>query len=125
MSQSREELIRANFEVHRDLHWATTLEPRFREYELDPDAMRHYREAWNVFAEDRDWSWWKEESRRYSNDELKSETAECLEELKVVEARRPGRKRADLGPQSLADILGDALQPSTELVHSLTKTQER
>jgi hypothetical protein len=44
--------------------------------------MRHYREAWTAFAEDRDLSWWKEEARHYSNEELKAEIAECLEELK-------------------------------------------
>jgi hypothetical protein len=122
----RGELIRTHFEVQRDLHWAATLEPRLGEYNLSPDAMRHYREAWNVFAEDRDWSWWKEEARHYSNDELKAEIAECLEELEAIETRQPARERAEDTRQRLQGILsGQTVQAGSEPANTRTRTQER
>lgn len=105
---SRDQLVRAHFEVQRDLHWETTLEPRFRRHHVDADAMRHYREAWNVFSEDRDWNWWKDEARHSSNEELKTEIAECMEEIKALGMRQPGRDQATTGGETFHDIVNRA-----------------
>jgi hypothetical protein len=105
---SRDDVVRAHFEVQRDLHWVATLEPRFRGHTPNPDAMRHYREAWNAFAEDRDWSWWKEEARHYSNDELKAEITECMAEINALGMRQSARDQATTGGQTFHDIANRA-----------------
>ena len=45
---SRDQLVRANFDAYSDLEWVKNLEPKFRQYHLDAEALRHYREAWNA-----------------------------------------------------------------------------
>jgi hypothetical protein len=102
---SREQLVRAHFEAHRDLMWADAMEPRLKGYDLNGDAMKPYREAWNAFVEKRDWEWWRDETRRSTNDELKAEIGDCLRELKSREMRQSVHGRADTGRQSFYEIL--------------------
>jgi hypothetical protein len=102
---SREQLVRTHFEVHRDLEWSKELEPRFRKYNPNPDAMRHYREAWVVFMEDRDGDEWWDLMRKVSNDELKREIAGCVAELKALGMRQPGRDKATTGGRTFHDIV--------------------
>jgi hypothetical protein len=106
---SRDDLVRAHFEVHRDLEWSKELEPKFREYNASPDAMRHYREAWIVFMEDRDWEYWRDDvTRRSSNEELKAEVAERVAEIKGLEMRQSARDQATTGGQTFHDIVNRA-----------------
>jgi hypothetical protein len=93
---SRKQLVREHFEVHRDLEWAERFEPKFRQLNPSPEAMQHYRKAWDVFIEDRDWEHWRdEETRRTPNEELKAEIAWYKAEAKAIEMRRSMRDQAD------------------------------
>jgi hypothetical protein len=105
---SRDELIRAHFDAYSDLVWAKDLEPRFREYDLDVDSMRHYREGWNAHTEKRDWAWWQDHVKNWSNDKLNAEIAECTEEIKALGMRQPGRDQATTGGQTFRDIVNRA-----------------
>jgi hypothetical protein len=124
---NRGELVRVHFELYRDLYWSQEMEPKFKGLNPSPDAMRHYREAWDVFIEDRDWEHWRnDETRRCSTDELRAEIAVYNAEIKALEMRRSARGPADTERPSLKDILsGNAVQPAAELVYSLTRSMER
>jgi hypothetical protein len=105
---SREQLVRAHFEAYRDLMWADAMEPRLKGYDLNSDAMKPYREAWNAFVKERDWDWWWDETRRISNEELKAEIGDCLKELKSREMRQSGRDQATNGGRTFHDIVNRA-----------------
>lgn len=105
---SRDELIRAHFDAYSDLVWAKDLEPKFREYDLDADSMRHYREAWNAHTEKRDLDWWQDRVKNSSNDESKAEIAECKEEITALGMLQPGRDQATTGGQTFHDVVNRA-----------------
>ncbi len=105
---SREQLVRASFEAFRDLMWADAMEPRLRGYELNSDAMKPYREAWNAFVEETDWDWWRYETRRSSNEELKCQNAAFLSEIKSREMHQSMRDQATTGGRTFHDIVNQA-----------------
>ena len=84
MTQPRDQLIRRHFEAMRDLIWAETLEPKFREYRVDAATMKTFREAWNHYAEKRDWAWWQNEAKSDSNDHLEDMLMDCFEKLDAI-----------------------------------------
>jgi|SRR5581483_12291988 len=84
MPSFRDNLIRAHFEAHRDLTWAETLEPRFREQGVAGEALEALRQAWNKHVEKHDWAWWQENSKRSSNAELDYERMDCIEKLDAI-----------------------------------------
>jgi hypothetical protein len=104
----RNQLVRANFEAYRDLKWADAIEPRLKGHDLNSDEMKAYRDEWNAFVEKRDWDWWRHETRRSSNEELKAEIAECMDEIKALGARHVVRDRATTGGSTLHDIINRA-----------------
>jgi hypothetical protein len=116
-----------HFELYRDFYWSQEMEPKLRELNSSPDAMRHYREAWDVFIEDRDWQYWREdETRRCSNEELTAEIAVYKAELKSLDMRRSTRDQADGARQSLKDILsGNIPQSAAEPAHAQTRSMGR
>ena len=124
---TRSQLVRAHFELYRDLYWSQEMEPKLRELNSSPDAMRHYREAWDVFIEDRDWQHWREdETRRCSNEELRAEISVYKAELKSLDMRRSTRDQADGARQSLRDILsGNIGQSAAEPAHAQTRSMGR
>jgi hypothetical protein len=120
---SRKQLVREHYEVHRDLEWAERFEPKFRELNSSPEAMRHYRQAWDMFSEDRDWEHWRdEETRRTPSEELKAEIAWYKAEAKAIEMRRSMRDQADPPRETFRDIL---CQSSGQLCPDLIQTQMR
>ncbi len=120
---TRSQLVREHFEVHRDLEWAETFEPKFRELNPSPEAMHRYREAWDVFMEDRDWEHWREEeTRRTPNEELKAEIAWYKAEAKAIGMRRSAEHQTDPSRTTLRDILS---QSSGQPVPDMTQTQTR
>jgi hypothetical protein len=124
---SREQLVRTNFEAYRDLMWADAMEPRLKGYDLNSDAMKPYRDAWNAFVEKRDWDWWRYETRRSSNEELKAEIAECMDEIKALGSRQAVRDRATTDGQTFHDILnrpGDGERSTPEAALTPTKGRE-
>ena len=68
--KDRQALIRRHFEAVRDVAWAEDLEPKLRAAGTDNARMQGFREAWNRFAEAKDWPWWRAESARYSDERL-------------------------------------------------------
>jgi hypothetical protein len=84
MATTRDNLIRRHFEAMRDLTWAETLEPKFREQGVDPAAMKEYREAWNRHSETRDWAWWQHESKGDSTERLEDMLMDCIEKLDAI-----------------------------------------
>jgi hypothetical protein len=125
MSTSREELVRSHFELYRDLYWSQEMEPKFLQLNPSPDAMRNYRQAWDVFIEDRDWEHWRtDETRRCSNDELRAEIAVYQAEIKALEMRRTAR--SDPAKSSFQEILaGNTARPSAEPALSPARSMER
>lgn len=105
---TRNQLVRAHFEAYRDLMWADAMEPRLKGYDLNSDAMKPYRDAWNAFVEQKDWDWWRYETRRSSNEQLKTEIAECLNEIKSLEMRQSERDQATTGGPTFHDIVNRA-----------------
>ena len=81
MSEFRKSLVRAHFEAYRDLTWAETLEPKLRQSGVDAVAMNEFRRVWNDYVENRDWDWWKDATRRVSNEQLDDERMDCIERL--------------------------------------------
>jgi hypothetical protein len=124
---TRSQLVRAHFELYRDLYWSQEMEPKLRELNSSPDAMRHYRQAWDVFIEARDWQHWREdETRRCSNEELRAEIGVFKAELKSLDMRRTAHERADTGHPSFGDILnGNIGQPAAEPAHAQTRSMGR
>jgi hypothetical protein len=104
----RGQLVRTHFEAYRDLMWADAMEPRLKGYDLNSDAMKPYRGAWNAFVEERDWGWWRHETRRLSNKELKTEIAECLDEIKALGTRQAVRDQPTTGARTFHDIVNRA-----------------
>jgi hypothetical protein len=108
LEMSREQLVRAHFDAYSDLVWAQSLEPKFTEYDLDPESMLRYRDQWNAHTEKRDWEWWQNHVKNWSNDKLKAEIAECMEEIKALGMRQPGRDQATTGGHTFHDIVNRA-----------------
>jgi hypothetical protein len=109
---TRGELGREHFEAYRDLEWVERIEPGFRKLDASPEAMGHYREAWNVFTEDRDWEHWRnEETRRTPNEELKAEVAWYKAELKALHMRRSVLDKANAGQPSFKEIVNGQVAP--------------
>ena len=86
--QDRQVLIRRHFEAVRDIAWAEDLEPKFRAAGTDDARMKGFREAWNRFAEAKDWPWWQAESARYSDERLQD-----MQHGRGGAGRRPGPAR--------------------------------
>lgn len=122
---SRKQLVREHFEVHRDLEWAERFEPKFWELNPNLEAMQHYRKAWDIFIEDRDWEHWRDEETRLTpNEELKAEIAWYKAEAKAIEIRRSMRDQADPPRQSFRDILCQSSgQP--DLIQTQTRSNHR
>jgi len=122
---SRHELVRAHFDAYGDLAWAQN-EPKFREYHLDPESMRRYREAWNAHTEKRDWEWWQRRVANQPDTELKAEIAECMAEIKAIERRLPARDQADPSRQTFRDILDQTSgPPASDLTQTQTRSKDR
>jgi uncharacterized small protein (DUF1192 family) len=116
---TRNQLVRMHFETIRDWRWLTDHEPIFRELNPSPEAMHHYREAWHVFIEDRDWEYWRHQGTKdLSNDELKKKIAGIKSEIERLQPHQPVHEQADACRQSLGEILSGTLQPSPDLLHS-------
>jgi len=105
---SREQLVRAHFDAYSDLVWAEHLAPKFTEYGLAPESMRRYREAWNAHTEKRDWAWWQDHVKDWSNNKLKAEIAEWMDEIKALGTRQAVRDQATTGGQTFHDIVNRA-----------------
>ena len=103
------------------------MEPRLKEYDLNSDAMKPYRDAWNAFVEKRDWDWWWDETRRSSNEVLKAEIAECKADMKAREMRQLVRDQATTGGPTFHDIInraGDGERSTPEPALTPTKGRE-
>jgi hypothetical protein len=105
MAKSRDELIRADFEAYRDLTWWETLEPRFREQGIDASAMAGFREAWNRHAENRDWAWWQNEAKHYSDAELDGMRKDCIELLDAIGVLQSRRDKAAREQEAFRQVL--------------------
>jgi hypothetical protein len=128
VARFRDELIRASFEAHRDLEWAQTLEPTLRESGIDDTSMKAYREAWNAHAESRDWLWWQNDAKRFSNEQLDNERMECLGKLNALGLLHRERNRATEGQvtfQHVLDATSSTEERSPEQAQARTRGQER
>ncbi|SRR5579871_338366 len=128
MSGFRKELIRANFEAHRDLTWAEVLEPRFREHGVDAAAMEGFRRAWNEHFEARDWEWWQNDAKRYSNEQLDDDRMDCLDKLNALGMLGWQREQARNGPLTLQEVRDNAAAKqsvSSERTQTHDKDRER
>ena len=94
MATFRDELIRAVFELERDLTWCTSVEPTLRERGVDAAAMTALREAWNQAEEKRDWSRWQHEATRFSNAVLDDMRMDRIDQLDMLGMLRWQRERA-------------------------------
>ena len=123
---SRDQLVRANFDAYADLEWVKNLEPKFRQYHLDAGELQHYRAAWNAHTEKRDWEWWQDHVKGWSNEKLMAEIDECMQEIKAIEMRQGTLDRADTAGRSLKEILNSAaVQPSAEPARTPTHHKGR
>jgi hypothetical protein len=127
VGMTREQLVRAHFDGYRDLIWKEVLEPKFDDYDLNADSMRQYRQQWNAYTEKRDWAWWVQNAARMSNNELKSDIAECHDKIEAIDGRRLPpelRKRVQSAFQEILN--GDNLDKdrSIELAPARTKSRE-
>jgi hypothetical protein len=123
---SRDQLVRANFEAYRDLQWAKNLEPKFEQYDLNAEGIRHFRKEWNAHTEENDWAWWQKRVKNESDGKLKAEIAECLAEIKAIEACRPVLGPIEAVGRAFLKILnGDNGQPLAEPTQTEIRTRER
>lgn len=123
---SRDQLVRANFDAYSDLAWKEILEPKLLRYDLDPDAMRDYRQQWNAYTEKRDWAWWQDHVAQEPDEQLKAEIAECQEKIETIDKQRSPHERVYAQSAFQAILNGDALgnDRPLDLTHAPTKTRE-
>jgi hypothetical protein len=88
MAGTRETLVRRHFEAVRDLTWAQELEPKFRRHGVDGATLASYRDAWNRSAEKRDWAWWQEAVKGYTDNRLEDEITDCIEKMTAIGMRQ-------------------------------------
>jgi hypothetical protein len=127
MSKFRKDLIRANFEAYRDLTWAETLEPRLKEYDLDPDEMKQYREEWNAHTEKNDWPWFRNQAKSMSVLQLDNERMDCIDKLDALGTLQWQRDNATTGTRRFEEILSDVgsnEKATAEQIPSVSKTRE-
>jgi hypothetical protein len=123
---SRDQLVRAEFEAYRDLEWAKNLEPKFRRYHLDSEELRHYREAWNARTENRDWEWWQDHVKGWSNEKLMAEINECMQEIKALQMRQSAHEPTQgVGRTFLQILSADDGMPSPEPGQTTIRLKER
>jgi hypothetical protein len=80
----RRALVRLDFELTRDITWFEELAPKCKEEGLSPTRMVELREAWNVYAEARDWPWWQENVVRCSDEQLQDMVMNAVERLDAL-----------------------------------------
>ena len=105
MATFRDELIRAVFELERDLTWWKTLEPSFREQGLDAATITSRREAFNQSEETRNWPWWQKEATRFSNAVLDDMRMDCIDQLDALGMLRWKQDHAASAREKLAQVL--------------------
>jgi hypothetical protein len=91
MATFRDHLIRAVFELDRDLTWWKTLEPNYRDLGLDAATMTSRREAFNQSEEKRTWPGWQSEAKRFSNavlDDMRMDRIEMLDAIGMLHWQR-------------------------------------
>src|SRR5262245_10602245 len=91
MATYRDELIRAVFELERDVTWLKSVEPRLRERGVDAAAMTALREAWNQQEDRNGWARWQKESKRFSNavlDDMRMDRIDQLDMLGMLQWQR-------------------------------------
>ncbi len=92
MSGFRNDLVRAAFELMRDLTWVETLLPRFKEHGVDAAAMNGFREAWNQHCQEKDWEWWQNEAKQHSTgelDDMRMDYSDRLDALGMLQSKNP------------------------------------
>ncbi len=94
MATYRDQLIRAVFELERDLTWCKNLEPGLREQSVDAATMASLRAAWNQAEEKRNWVQWQSEATRFSNAVLDDMRMDRIDQLDMLGMLRWQRDRA-------------------------------
>ena len=121
---TRQQLVRAHFDVFSDLAWAKDLEPKFRSCGLSADEMRPYRDQWNAYSEKRDWDWWQNHTKNRSDASLRAEIAERKAAIKALDTSRQASGNSK--HQAFQRILGSqSEQPAAEPTRTHVKTPER
>jgi hypothetical protein len=103
---SREELVRAHFEAFAELTWAKELKPKIRKRGADEAKMESLRTQWMRHTEQRDWGWWQEEVKQFSNNELQAGIRKCeskMDAIRQTERREKEGSCFDCGEQSPRD----------------------
>src|ERR1700722_20899364 len=112
MSRFKDELVRAVFELHRDLVWVETLEPKFNDRGENATAMLGFRAAWNQHCEKRDWAWWQNEAKRFSTgdlDDMRMDITAKLESLGLRQWERNEGNKAASTQEKLQQLLKGTL----------------
>ena len=81
MSRFRDELVRAVFELERDLAWWKGIEPRLTSRGVDGAQLESCRGQWNLHAEHKYWPWWQAEAKRFSMSELDNMRMDGVDQL--------------------------------------------
>src|SRR5262245_26912603 len=106
MGKHRDDLIRAGFELERDLNWLKTLEPSYREQGLAAATIASRREAFNQYEEKGHWPWWQNEATRFSNAVLDDMRMDCIDRLDALGLLRWKQYQAASKRERLQQILG-------------------
>ncbi len=110
MSKQREELIRATFELARNLEWVESLEPKFRDHDISAAELAKSREAWNEHTERRDWEWWKDQSKGMSISELDDERIGYTQKLNALGMLQTKRENIASPQNQFQEILKGTLK---------------
>jgi hypothetical protein len=114
MATFRDELIRAHFEAHRELTWAEMVEPRLREQGVGGEQLASYREQWNQHFEKRDWGWWQNEAKRFSNAVLDDMRMDCLDKLDMLGMLQWQRNKAASEQDRFQQVLNGTLDKEVQ-----------
>jgi hypothetical protein len=96
MATLRDHLIRAVFDLRRDVTWLEKVEPQLKELGLDAASIQGYRQAWNEDMEQKGWARWQKEAARFSNarlDDMRMDCNDHLDQLGCLQWLRANRER--------------------------------
>jgi hypothetical protein len=88
----RAKLIRAHFDAYDALIWAKDLEPKFLAEGVQGAELEDCRQSWTHYTEGRDWEWWQEHVKQFSDGELQDEIQECITETNAIVLKRQEKK---------------------------------
>lgn len=95
MKDERQELIRREFELYRDIKWFEDLEPKAIKAGATKENLDDMRKSWNEHTEERDWSWWRDTSQHYSKERLQDSIMNAVDRLAQLGCLKWQREHSD------------------------------